>query len=51
MAEFIKEWGPAVVAAVVFIVLIAIIQSDTVTEVVKGALVDLIQSFSETAAV
>ncbi len=49
MAEFIKEWGPAIIAAVVFIVLIAILQSDAITSVVKTGLETLIRDFSAQA--
>ena len=49
MAEFIKEWGPAIVAAVVFIALIAIVQSDAVSDALQTGLTNLITNFSNSA--
>ena len=47
MSEFIKEWGPAIIAAAVFVVLIMIVQSDSVSALILEGLKNIISGFSE----
>ncbi len=49
MAEFIKEWGPAILAAAVFVILIAIVQSDAVKNIVSNGLTTMLTDFSNAA--
>lgn len=51
MAEFIKEWGPAIVIAIVFIVIIAIVQSDFIKSTVANGLAELLNTFSNRASI
>lgn len=49
MHEFLKEYGPFIIAAVAILVLIALISSDAVQDLVKNGFTTILQNFTDKA--
>lgn len=49
MHEFLKEYGPFIIAAVAILALIALISSDAVQDLVKNGFTTILQNFTDKA--
>lgn len=49
MKQFLEEYGPLIIAAVVIIILVAIVKSDVVRETVQNGLTTILKNFTDSA--